>query len=91
MADHEVKCIRRDRNDWDRSIDGMGGPSFGYRTLDQILALMRSGENFYVEAPTVSRRAYLEVRQANALSRAHVRTIPDGKYDNNLRSLPECQ
>lgn len=89
MAEYQVTCIRRDGRDSDRSIDGMGG-AFGYATLDQILASMRQGHRFFVWAPSPSGRAYLEIRPATALSRAHVRTIPDGRYDNNLHSLPEC-
>ena len=90
MAEYEVRCVRRDGSDRDRSLDGMGGPTFGYGTLDQILTWIRQGHQFYVMAPSPTGRAYLEIRPANAFTRAHVRTVPDGKYDNNLHSLQEC-
>lgn len=90
MAEYRVTCVRRDGSDRDRSIDGLGGPVFGFGTLDQILAWMRQGHAFYVLAPSHSGKAYLEIRPATAFTRAHVRTIPDGRYDNNLHALEDC-
>ena len=80
-----VTCITRDRSDQDRSIDYFDG-AFGQLSLDALIQRMRTGERYWLAGPP---SALLEIVERSAKHRAHVRTVPDGRYDN-LYALPEC-
>ena len=86
MTDFQVTHIRRDGADPDRRIDYFKGPNFGLSTVDQVVASMKAGHRFWVGGQP---SAWLESKVSSA-GRPYVRTVPDGKYDNNLYSLPPC-
>lgn len=89
MADYQVKCIVPDSDDEDYRIDALGGPQFPTSDLDQIIEWMRAGHRFWVAGVDGAESAWLEIKTSSA-GRPYVRTVPDGKWDNNLYSLPEC-
>lgn len=89
MADYQVTCITPDKSDPDRRIDQLGGPGFGVVSLDTILAWMQAGHQFWVAGVGGSPSAWLEIKTSSR-GRLYVRTIPDGKWDNNLAALGEC-
>lgn len=90
MTDLLVTHIRRDRGDLDRRIDMLKGPWFGPSHIDTVIADIESGKNrYYVNVgPTLANNAYLEIKTSSAW-RKYLRTIPDGRFDNNLYALPE--
>lgn len=89
MADYQVACIRRDGNDTDRRIDALGGPNWNTASIDDVIHWIENGHSFHVNTGGLA-KAYLEVKVHPTSRRKYVRTIPDGLYDNNLYSLPEC-
>jgi len=85
-----VSHIRRDRGDIDRRIDMLKGPWFGPSLIDAVIRDILSGINrYYVSGATLLTPAYLEVKKHPLSGRLYLRTIPDGRWDNNLYSLPE--
>jgi hypothetical protein len=89
MAKYQVTCKTVDGPDADRRIDKLGGPEFGVHLLDQILAWMNEGHEFWVAGVAGSPSAWLEIKESSR-GRLYVRTIPDGKWDNNLAALGPC-
>ena len=85
MGDYRVTHIRRDGSDPDRRIDLLKGPEFGPSDVDQVVSWMAAGHRFWVAGQP---SAWLEAK-VSVRGRPYVRTVPDGKYDNNLYSLPE--
>jgi len=90
MNGYLVTAIRRDGADLDRRIDWLEGPSFS-ASIDEVIArILLYGDEFFVACgPALSDPvAYLEVKMSKA-GRQFLQTKPDGRWDNNLYSLPE--
>jgi hypothetical protein len=83
-----VECINKnDRDNPYERITHLGGS--GWRiTQGDVIAEIKSGEDFYVEEP-LQDRVYLEVA-VSAAGNEYVKTEADGDAPNNLLSLPEC-
>lgn len=89
MAEYQVTCIRRDGADQDRRIDRLGGPNWN-DTIDNVIRFIETNaHSFFVSIG--QGRAYLEVKVHPVSRRKYLRTIPDGRWDNNLYALPECR
>lgn len=87
MAAHRIICITRDRADPDRRIDAFGVEGIGTLTIDQLLSWIQAGHQFWVAGPP---SVWVEVLRHPSSRRLYVRTVPDGRHDNNLYALPEC-
>ena len=89
MAEYQVACIRRDGSDVDRRIDALGGPGWKTSSIDDVIRWIEvHHHNFFVQVG--NSKAYLEVKVHPQSRRKYLRTIPDGRFDNNLYALPEC-
>ena len=86
MGTYQVTHIRRDSSDPDRRIDALRGPEFDVSSIDQVISWIDAGHKFWVGG---NPSAWLETKVSTA-GRRYLRTVPDGLYDNNLYSLPEC-
>jgi hypothetical protein len=89
MAQFQVSCITPDRNDLDRRIDRLGGPVMGVHPIDTVLRWHVEGHRFYVMVETTV--VFLRRIQHPVSKRWFFSTEPDGRYDNNLHSLPLCR
>ena len=88
MADYQVKCIRRDRNDTDRRIDRLGGDGWN-DTIDRVIQFILDGTHrFWTTAGGKS--VWVVVRKHPTSGRLYLATENDGYPPNNLLSLPEC-
>lgn len=87
MARHQVTCIRkRDHDDpWER-ITHLGGPGFGIKTTEEVIADIKDGNPYFthVGEHTVD----IAIRARNG--KEYVATEPDGDKPDNLLALPEC-
>jgi hypothetical protein len=88
MSEYEITHVRKDtRADPDRRIDAMGSSSFSCTPMDTLIAWYQQGHRFFVAVGQT--RVYLELMRSSA-GRLFFRTMPDGRYDNNLYALPPC-
>ncbi|WP_442910005.1 DUF3892 domain-containing protein [Hyphomonas sp.] len=85
MGEYQITHIRLDGPDADRRIDLLKGPEFGPSSVDDVVTWMKAGHKFWVAG---NPSAWLEDKTSSA-DRPYVRTVPDGKYDNNLYALPK--
>jgi len=88
MADLEVTHIDRDGADIDRRIDMLAGPSFPPTPIDEIIDNIDRGIHTYFVAAHHLWTAPLEVKRYSVRGRPFLQTVPDGRYDDNLYSLP---
>jgi len=95
MKEYEIVRIRKPNRDGrHESIEAIGyndNPTLlGGSTVisrDNAIDLIESGRaRFYVSDG--SNKIFVEV--VEEVGKKYIRTIPDGKKDNNLLSLPEC-
>ncbi|MER8755151.1 DUF3892 domain-containing protein [Mesorhizobium sp. M0976] len=88
MADtFQVTCHKPDNADADRRLQGVGGPSGWYRTVDQMIILIDGKDRFW----TVDQKGnsvWLMVSSRNG--RRYIKTESDGLEPNNLLALPHC-
>lgn len=89
MADLEITHIRRDGADLDRRIDMLAGPSFPPTPIDDVIANIQTGVHTYFVAAHHLWTAPIEVIRHPKTQRLFLRTVPNGRYDDNLYSLPE--
>ena len=83
MARFQIACINKtNREDPHARIQAVGGPGGGgsRRTVDQIIALIKGGDSFYVSVNGQS----VEVIIATHLEHEYLKTVADGIYPNNL-------
>lgn len=89
MGTFQVNCHKPDNDDPDRRIQGLGGKadSQWYRTIDQIISLIESGDKFWV-VDSKGNSVWIEVHSRNG--RKYLKTQSDGIEPNNLLALPHC-
>lgn len=88
MADVNITCIRKQpRNNPYEGITHLGN-SQGHWSREQVIGWIETGANsFYTVANGV--RADIVVVQGE--SGKYLRTVANGRYTDNLLSLPECR
>ncbi|WP_420336256.1 DUF3892 domain-containing protein [Roseibium sp.] len=86
MGSYRVTCHKPDISDRERRMKGVGGPGW-YRTVDQIISLIRAGERFYTQVNGVT--ADVVIAQTSS-GRDYIKTSADGYGRNNLLELPPC-
>lgn len=83
------KAVRSDPTSRIRSVGGVHPDGRRWElTLDQAIAEVDAGEQFYVERPAGDRVA-VEVA-LSARGNRYLKTVADGDAPNNLLALPEC-
>lgn len=90
MADVQVTCINKQpRNDPYEGITHLGGPGGGgWRwTRQQVIDSIRAKANTFFTLVSGNRGDIGIVEGPNG---AYLRTYADGKWNDNLLSLPEC-
>ena len=88
MATLKVRCIRRDGEDLDRRIDGIGGDGF-YHVIENAIWNIQSNVHLYYTMVD-GEVALLEVGKHPLTGRLFLQTAGDDYPDNNLLHLPEC-
>lgn len=51
----------------------------------------RNGHRFYTQSPTTLRRSEITLGRCDWCGHPHIRTVPDGVWDNNLEALPSVR
>ncbi len=90
MADVLVGCINKQpRNDTHEGITHLGGPGGGgWRlTRQQVISSIESNANTFHTSVGGNRATVAVVDGPNG---KYLRTHADGKWNDNLLSLPEC-
>ncbi|PTE08217.1 DUF3892 domain-containing protein [Mesorhizobium helmanticense] len=90
MADVQVSCInKQDRNSSHEGITHLGNPAGGWKwTRAQVIASIENKSNTFFTLVQGNRGNIGVVDGPNG---KYVRTYADGKWNDNLLSLPECQ
>ena len=92
MADVEVTCItKQDPTSTHEHITHIGGVGWRWTREAVIQSIDAKTNTFYVLDPTTGSRAYVGVVRPNDGRSAYLQTYADGKWKNNLLSLPQCQ
>lgn len=88
MADVLVTCINKpNRNSSYEGITHLGNPSVGWRwTREQVIASIEAGSNTFFTKVNGNRG---DIGVVNGQHGKYVRTYADGKWNDNLLSLPE--
>ena len=88
MTDVQVTCINKQpRNDPHHGITHLGGSNWKWTRDEVIVSIENKTNTFYTMANGV--RANVGV--VNGEHGKYVRTYSNGKWDDNLLSLPECR
>ena len=90
MARHKITCItKKDRFNTHEHITHLGSSSEQrYWTRDQVIALINSGDTFYVQ--TGAHHAEIDIYHPKDGRHPFLRTHADGYWNDNLLSLSEC-
>ena len=93
MADVQVTCITKpDVYSTHEHITQIGGAGWRWQREDVIRSIENKTNPFYVLDPATGKRAYVGVVRPSDGNRApYLQTHADGKWNNNLLSLPQCQ
>lgn len=87
MADVRVTCInKRDRNSSYEGITHLGGSEWKWTRADVIASIEAKTNTFYTYVN--GNRGNIGV--VDGPNGKYVRTYADGKWNDNLLSLPEC-
>jgi hypothetical protein len=92
VADVLVTCITKSHpQNAHEHITHIGNPAAGWKwTREQVIESIRAKTNtFYVLDPVTGTRAYIGVFAADGRA-PFLRTYADGKWNDNLLSLPQC-
>lgn len=92
MADVLVSCInKQNRNSSYEGITHLGNPNSkngGWKwTRQQVIDSIEAGTNTFYTLVNGNRG---DIRVVNGPTGKYVRTCADGKWNDNLLSLPEC-
>jgi uncharacterized protein DUF3892 len=88
MADVQVTCInKRDRDSRHEGITHLGGATWKW-TRAQVISSIEAGTNTFY---TVSSGSRANIGVVNGEFGKYVRTYANGKWTDNLLSLPECR
>lgn len=83
---YTVNCHVPDNADSDRRMQGIGGPGW-YKTVDQVLSAIDSGDSFTV---TVGGKTVKVTPGKHASGKRYITTEGDGFPPNNLLKLSRC-
>ncbi len=87
MSDVQVKCINKQpRNDPYEGITHLGGDGWKW-TRQQVIDSIRAKTNTFYTLEGGNRG---NIGVVEGASGAYLRTYADGKWNDNLLSLPEC-
>ncbi len=87
MADAHVTCItKKDRQSSYEGITHLGGLGWNWTRADVIASIEAKTNTFYTYVD--GNRGNIGV--VNGPNGKYVRTYADGKWNDNLLSLPEC-
>ena len=87
MADVKVSCINKQpRNSTHEGITHLGGSTWRWTRQDVINSIEAKTNTFYTEVD--SNRGDIGI--VNGQNGKYLRTYADGKWNDNLLSLPEC-
>ncbi|MNS93067.1 hypothetical protein D3C72_1272230 [compost metagenome] len=87
MADVRVTCInKRDRNSTHEGITHLGGTGWKW-TREQVIQSIESKSNTFYTLVNGNRG---DIGVVDAANGKYLRTYADGKWNDNLLSLPEC-
>lgn len=87
MADVQVTCINKlPRDDTHQGITHLGGASWKW-TKQQVIASIEAKTNTFYTQVAGNRG---DIGVVNGTNGKYVRTYADGKWNDNLLSLPEC-
>ena len=88
MADVRVGCINKQpRNNTHEGITHLGGSNWRWTRQQVIDSIQAKTNTFYVQV-NGTRSSVGVVQGTNG---PYLRTYADGKWNDNLLSLPECQ
>ncbi|KAA9386907.1 DUF3892 domain-containing protein [Neorhizobium galegae] len=89
MADVQVTCInKQDRNSSHEGITHLGNPAGNWKwTRAQVIASIEAKSNTFYTLVNGNRG---DIAVVNGQTGKYVRTYADGKWNDNLLSLPEC-
>ncbi len=88
MADVQVTCINKQpRSDPHEGITHLGGPQWHW-TRQQVIESIEAKTNTFFTLVSGNRGNIGVVNGANG---KYLRTYADGKWNDNLLSLPECR
>ena len=93
MNEFEVTCInKQNRSSSHEHITYIGNISGNWRISreDAIRRITSNSEMFYTIDQTTSRKVYIGVVPGEGARAPYLRTHADGKWNDNLLSLPEC-
>lgn len=90
MADVHVTCINKQpRNNPHEGIAHLGNPEANWKwTRQQVIDSIEAGTNTSFTMVDGNRG---DIGVANGLNGKYLRTNADGKWNDNLLSLPECR
>ncbi len=87
MADVQVSCINKQpRNSTHEGISHLGGSGWRWTRQQVIDSIKRKTNTFYTRVG--GKRADVGVNKGRHAE--YVQTYADGRWNNNLLSLPEC-
>jgi hypothetical protein len=90
VADTQITCINKaDRQSTHEGITHLGGAGRKW-TRDQVIASIEARSNTFFVTDGQGRRADVKVVDPGGGRRKYVQTYADGRWTNNLLSLPEC-
>jgi hypothetical protein len=87
MPDVQVTCIKKHLKD--SSLEGishLGGPKWQWTTEEVITSIEAKTNTFF----TLVGGNRSEIGIVNGPKRKYLRTYADGKWNDNLLSLPQC-
>ncbi len=93
MPEFQVTCINKpNRSSAHEHITHIGNISSGWRiTREEAIRRIDSKEAaFYTKSNGTGQKAYVGVVRGDGTKAPYLRTHADGKWNNNLLSLDEC-
>ena len=92
MADVQVTCITKpDVLSTHEHITHIGGLGWRWEREKVIQSIEAKTNTFYVLDPSTGQRAYVGVVKPKDGRSAYLQTYADGRWNNNLLSLPQCR
>jgi hypothetical protein len=91
MADVQVTCITKpDVLSTHEHITHIGGVGWMWTREAVIQSIESKSNTFYVIDPISGKKAYVGVVRPGGTRNPYLQTHADGKWTNNLLSLPQC-
>ncbi len=96
MADVKITCITLSNTDKQHEhITHVGSPQFSAAnpkwTVAQVISAIENKDHTFYVQDSYGNRATVGVVDPGSGRKKYIRTYADGKWNNNLLSLPQCQ